>query len=304
MFKSLKNKRAQKKLEELFRYKSMAMALNYQQLALSSDRSGVGNKKSHDIVVSLTSYPARINEVFLTIESLFQQSLRADRVVLWLSEKNFPSLYGDLPEALLNQQERGLEIEFVAEDFGPYKKIIYSLEKYPDSLIVTVDDDILYPVDTIDQLYRSYLKEPNVIHCHRAHRMKLTDNDELLPYSEWDMSVQAEEPSLNIFPTGNGGILYFPGCFDCDVLKRDLFLSLAENADDVWLKAMTLKNNVACKPVNDIRHWKSKLLMIEGSQLDSLTKINKSKSDGNDYKIRAVFDHYKLWSNLKGSHGK
>lgn len=299
MLKKFKQKRAKRKQEVLYKIQSMQYAVQLQNLTLHSDTPGVGNNKTDSIVVSLTSFPARINDVYLTIESLFQQSLKADRVILWLSKENFPQQLDDLPETLLKQQARGLEIKFVEGDLGPYKKIIYALQQMPDSLIITFDDDILYPLDSIDLLYRAYRKEPGVIHCHRGHRVTYDNAGNILPYNQWEMGLKQSDASYDVFPTGNGGVLYFPGALSEEVFDEATFQALAPNADDVWLKAMALKKRTPCKVVAHTKHWRARLLMIEGSQEVALIKSNKCKQEGNDPKIQRVFNHFHLWQQLK-----
>lgn len=292
-------KRALKVTQENAAYKSSIYAEYFRHLALTSDTHGVDKlAKPHEIVVSLTSYPARINDVALTIESLFQQSLKANRIVLWLSRDNFPDQYESLPNILRKQCDRGLEVVFVEGDIGCYKKIIYAIERFTDSLILTVDDDVLYPVDLIDRLYRDYLSEPDVVHCHRGHLMRFNYFGRIKPYTSWPKSVQTPEACLNIFPTGMGGVLYFPGCFHPDVTDIDLFMKLAPSADDVWLKAMTLLQSVKCKVSHNDRPWKTRFLTIQGSQGRALKSINRSKGTGNDSKIRSVLTHYGLWDEL------
>jgi hypothetical protein len=219
--------------------------------------------------------------VYLTIESIFQQSVKADKVVLCIAKDDFAE--EDLPALLKLQMRRGLEIEFCEKDLGPHTKYFYTLQKYPDDLVVTVDDDILYPVDMLDQLYRAYLKEPNYIHCHRAHRMIKTAEGSLEEYRKWPKGVQSGQASLDLFPTGVGGVLYFPGALDSDVFNQDKLLSLSPKADDVWLKAMSLKKNVYCKAIMDDRSWSERFLVINGSQVTCLKRFN--KKGGNDKQI-------------------
>lgn len=266
------------------------------QSALRRDSAGIGNNKPHSIVVSLTSYDKRINDVYLCIESLFQQTIKADKVVLWLSRKNFPT--GDLPEILRLQQEYGLQIEFRDEDLGPYKKIIYALQSYPDSLIITVDDDILYPPDMIDQLYRAYLASPGIVYAHRAYRMVVDQHGRISPYDKWQSAGNEGIASALVFPTGVAGVLYSPGVFDEAVLDQDTFMRLCPNADDIWFKAMTLKKGIRSMRVVDSRIWRDRFLTIEGSQSHSLKRLNWRKDTGNDVKLKAVFDHYDLYDRL------
>ena len=271
---------------------SLLLSTTLEGYALNSRDSGVNTGNEQGITVSLTTIRERINDIHLTIESLFQQSVKARRIVLWLPSDKFT--INDIPAVLKKQEARGLEIAFCKEDIGPYTKFYYCLQKYPDSLIATVDDDLIYPLDLLDQLYRGYCKNPNIIYCHRAHRILLDHKKNILPYKQWDWSIKDAVPDLRVFPTGVGGVLYFPGCFDDDILNKDRFLSLSPNQDDVWLKAMSLKKGVLCQHVDDIRNWKSRFIQVSNSQAVKLKRHNKSKKDGNDSKIAAVFGAYGL----------
>ena len=53
-----------------------------------------------DIIISLTTFPARISTLWLTIYSLFRQTLMPKKIVLWLSSLQFPNGLEDLPKKL------------------------------------------------------------------------------------------------------------------------------------------------------------------------------------------------------------
>lgn len=274
--------------------KAMHAELHYQHRALTETHVGIGNQIEHNLVVSLTSFSQRIDSAYLVIETLFNQTLRADRIVLWLAEEEFPRREADLPLALVSQCTRGLEIRYT-RDLGPYKKIIPALAAYPGSLIVTVDDDILYPVDMLEKLYRSYLANPNAIHSNRVHQMKFAGQRKLAPYRTWNRPTQQDLCDLTIFPTGVAGVLYFPGCFHEDVSDETLFMNLSPAADDIWLKAMSLMQNVKCQSTVDYRDWQTQFLPIQGSNARALKTLNKAAVGGNDDKLQAVFDYYDCW---------
>lgn len=292
-------KKAKKQARAVAFYKAIITSDRLQTQTIHSTTSGIGNRAAHTITVSLTTFGKRINDVYLTIESIMQQSLAADQIILNIAADEFTP--EALPATLKKQQARGLTIHFVERDLGPYTKYFYTLRDNPDSLIITVDDDQIYPVDMIDQLYRAYQHEPNIIHCLRAHKIRHNDQGELLPYRRWDWSTTDSTPSSLIFPTGIGGVLYFPGCFDEDVLNSEQFLALCPGADDVWLKAMSLKKGILCKKIADIRPFESQVLTIEGSQLLSLIRSNKSAVSGNDAKIKATFTHHDIYPLLENS---
>lgn len=265
----------------------------YREKAIESKVPGVSSNAPEQITISLTSYGPRIENVYLTIESLMQQSLKADRIVLCLAKSEFSER--DLPTTLKNQRERGLEILFCAENIGPYTKFFYTMQKYPDDIIITVDDDFIYPIDTVDSLYRAYLKEPQVIHCNRAHQMLMAKPGQLQPYQKWNFDKAPEKATLCTFPTGVGGVLYFPGSLDEAVFDKETFLKLAPNSDDVWLKAMSLRKLVKCRRVQSLSVFTQKAVSIPGSQVVSLKRSNKNKKTGNDLAISNVFGKYNLY---------
>lgn len=292
-----KKEKALKKQARILANSKLPVISNHLQgNAINCKTLGVKNDKTHEIIVSLTTFGHRINDVYITIESLMQQSLKADKIILNISKKDFN--LSSIPSILKKQCERGLHINFINEDLGPYTKFFYTLKEFPNSLIITVDDDQIYPMDLIDQLYNAHLIEPNVIHCHRAHKIKFNKKNELLPYRKWDWNTQENQASKLIFPTGIGGVIYFPGCFDENILNKQEFLELCPGADDIWLKAMSLKNDVLCKKIPDPRPFASRFLTIENSQINSLISNNKIPKVGNDKKIHDVFFRYDLLNKL------
>lgn len=298
MIKKIRQEKRQKNaLAEAIDRRVEALTQRFESDALFRRDRGVASSGGRELVVSLTSFSKRIHDVYLTIESLLQQSHQPDRIVLWLSAEEFSD--ADIPAILRRQCERGLEIEFVEEDLGPYTKFFYALKKYPDALLLTVDDDILYPQDMVDQLYKAHLRAPDQIHCTRGHRIRLDEKGELLPYKQWWRRNDDRDSSLMIFPTGVGGVLYFPGCFADSIDDVEAFRRLAPNADDVWLKAMSLKAGTVCTMLEGRGVWMQRFPVIAGSQEVSLKRRNKSKRSGNDEQIKAVFNAYDLMPVLR-----
>ncbi|BBA48039.1 hypothetical protein BBJK_01506 [Bifidobacterium bifidum LMG 13195] len=68
-------------------------------------------KRRHpQIIVSMTSYPARINTVHLAIRSLLAQKVLPDKIVLWLCKSDFPNRETDLPQTLRDVLWHDVEI--------------------------------------------------------------------------------------------------------------------------------------------------------------------------------------------------
>jgi len=203
------------------------------------DYSGVNIiKRETPIIVSLTSYKERFNDLELSIYTLLTQAIKPDRIILWLSDNLKMS---DLPYSITKYVKNGLEIRFV-EDIGSYTKIIYALKEFPDSIIVTADDDIIYPSNWLEFLYHSYIANPKDIQVHRAHRIKYKNN-KICSYETWDKHIKEESARFDNFLTGVGGVMYPPNCFRQEVFRKDIYLKYAPAADDIWLWFMALISN-------------------------------------------------------------
>ena len=196
-------------------------------------------KRDVPVIVSLTSYSERFQDLEISLYSLLNQKLKPDRIILWLDKNHYD--ISTLPYEITRYIKNGLEIRFV-EDLRSYTKFFYALKEFTNSVIVTADDDIYYPQDWLSKLYYSYISNPEDIHCHRAHRV-IYVNGEFAPYLSWPKHVKEESARYDNFLTGVGGVLYPPNCFNNEVFRKDIFLKYAPTADDIWLWVMALVNN-------------------------------------------------------------
>lgn len=246
---------------------------------------------STELIVSLTSYDKRIHDVHLVIESIAQQTIKPNRLILWLDENEFT--LNSIPLILHKQIARGLEVRF-CPNYRSYKKLIPALKEFPKANIITIDDDILYPHDMVEILFREHTLCPNYIIGHRAHKMKF-ENGTLVPYSQWENESLDCTPSDLIFITTGGGTLFPAKCFVNEVFNSSVFMSICPDADDIWFKSMSLISNVKCKKVSDCRDFFSRFLLLQDSQDIALKHIN---LEGNDKQIKAVFEKYNLYRKL------
>lgn len=237
-----------------------------------SNKKEIDKRKNVNVIVSLTSFPARINTVYLTIDTILNQSIVPKKVILWLADSQFPNRENDLPINLLNLKKKGLIIDW-CEDIRSYKKLIPTLQQYPEDIIVTADDDVYYDPAWLERLYNAYQKyhtSGNYIYCHRVTKFFSVEN-------EWH--IISASKSVYPYPTylhkltGVGGVLYPPHSLDADVLRKDLFMNMAPTNDDIWFWCMAIKNNYRIMQIeNNIPVPK----IIEGSQTVALTKVNDS----------------------------
>lgn len=262
---------------------------------LHDTESGITTSKytCHDIIVSLTSYGKRIHEVALTIESLMQQTMKPNRIVLWLDKTNKPQ---QLPLSLLRQQKRGLEICY-CEDIRSYKKLIPQMLQTPEDAIITADDDILYDYDVLEHLIKAYLEVPNSIHCCRVHKIGLDDSGELIPYNQWESRCSELGANKRYFLTSGGGVLFPPDSLDSEVFNQEVFMSICPDADDVWFTAMALKKGT---PISKVftRNMHGEDYMENHQVLEEGLYYKNVMQNGNDHQLQAVFSKYSLYDKL------
>lgn len=75
-------------------------------LALSNSNVGISDGKIIDesLIVSLTTYSKRIHEVYLVIESIMQQTILPNKIILWLDETEFN--YETIPSILKKANQK------------------------------------------------------------------------------------------------------------------------------------------------------------------------------------------------------
>lgn len=229
------------------------------------------------IVVSLTSFPQRINIVVKTIKTLLTQTKKPDVVLLWLAPEQFPNGEADLPQELLDLKQYGLTIDWY-KDIRSYKKIIPTIKKYPDSVIITTDDDIYYAPNTVETLYNSYLEHKNEVQAHRCDWLKLDEDENSATAIKWEktrelyLDKHRGQASYHNRLTGYGAVLYPPNCFYKDVCDEELIKNTIPTHDDVWLWAMTILNGYKTRLV---KGYSESINYVEDSQQYGLCKINK-----------------------------
>lgn len=261
----------------------------YFLLTRKDKRFSLQTKNSNEsIVVSLTSFPTRIGKVWLVIETILRQSTRPDKLILWLSTDQFSSL-DELPKLLLAQQERGLEIRLENGNLLSHKKYFYTRRDFPDEMMITFDDDIFYPSNTVKELLEGHKTFPLAVIARYGYRINAVEN-EIAPYETWEPGFLQESPDILTFFGSGGGTLFPANSLPDVTLNQDIFMKLCKYADDIWL-------NTVCR-LNERKVWR-----IQSIQRSLLPVVNKNKAslytknlgeNLNDKQLRNVRDHFIL----------
>lgn len=244
-------------------------------------------KRETQFIVSLTSFPARINDIWICIESLLRQTVQPDAIILWLAESQFPDKR--IPETLEKLKSRGLTVRF-CDDLRSHKKYYSAMKEYPNDCIITFDDDLYYDANVIKRVVDLYSQYPDCICTNRAHEIVLKEGL-VVPYKNWNHNVVTiVKPSNTLLATGGAGTLYPPNLLSHHVFDTELIKSLCFHADDVWLKLMATVNGT--KVVTHSQYNKD-FLTISSSQNEKLVSQNVFDG-GNDIQFQKVCQYFSL----------
>ena len=255
--------------------------------AVTKPKNGLNHQqRKEQVIISLTSFPARLHLVHYCIRALLQQTYKPDKILLWLTEEECKGIA--IPQKLDELKEFGLEIRYAKENLRPHNKLYHTMKAYPNAIIITVDDDIIYDSHLVERLINAHEVHPTCVCCNMAHEIILKDESPDL-YDNWNGGAIGKNGISNYFVAlGVCGVLYHANCFDDEYFDVSLIKDLALSADDLWLKVTELRLGV---PVYKISPHCKIPFIIGGSQKMTLGKVNNGQKK-NDAIMKKLCEHY------------
>lgn len=111
------------------------------------------------VIVSMTSWKKRINNAHKPIEILINNTYKPDKIILNLAIEEFPKKDLELPKSILRLFKfNNFEIFWVYKNNNVFKKLIPTINRFKNDLIITIDDDIIYPFDLIENILKNFIK--------------------------------------------------------------------------------------------------------------------------------------------------
>lgn len=163
------------------------------------------------VVVSLSTIPTRIPYLHRIIKQLQNQTYPIDKIYL-----NLP-YYSNREKCKYPPLPKDLDLKNVqvvrCKDYGPITKLypILKYENHPDTIIITVDDDISYIPTRVETLVKWCKKYPT---CAFAATGYIIDN-----WYNYIGRINRPENSIPVSVIeGYSGCAYRRKFFDCDLL--------------------------------------------------------------------------------------
>lgn len=244
----------------------------------------ISQNKSEELIVSFTSFPARINDVWQVVECMKRQTLLPQKIILWLSKEQFPNKKS-VPQELWDRVDDLFLIRFVEGNIRSHKKYYYASKEYPDKLLFLIDDDIYYDTDILNRSMREYMRhDKKCVVCNYGYQIKYSENRSL-PYSEWEI-IEGSKKGKDLFFGSGGGTLFRPCDLYEDLTNIELALKLTPIADDIWLNTMVLKSGLI-----KVLLPHGPILTIDIKDNITLSSVNNGLGK-NEEQIQAVKQYY------------
>jgi len=237
------------------------------------------------IYISITTIPARIKDLYKTVDSFLKQSKKPDKIFI-----NIPLKYKRFKEIVEDEQIPKFNNQIVeitrCEDFGPGTKLLGSLNKIKkNSLLILADDDHFYEDYMIEKFYQYYSKAPENAYSFYVHSLK-----------NFGVGQGADGFAIN------SNFLDGIEKFYADVVKKnnDLFIH-----DDLWtsfflfyikkVKILSLRSQLKKKSDNTLKliykkHFKDEGLIstYDKNINEAVKKRDQIASKSVDYMIKKV----------------
>ena len=145
----------------------------------------------------------------------------------------------------IRDYESQQKVRIIVSDVNlrPHLKYYHTMLEYPNSPIITIDDDQKYPAELFMQLYHKWQQHKNCVIANRCHLITYQDGRPL-KYSQWEKEYKKiTYPSDRLFATGVGGVLYPPGIFsknDFNIDEMQKYIT----TDDIYLKMLEMRKNI------------------------------------------------------------
>ena len=203
-----------------------------------------------DCIVSLTSHTkSRLEQLpkFL-FNSLLKYNKTNFKVVLTLYKDDIQYITKDLQSLIDNNL---IELIVAEENLKSHLKYFYVMQKYKNLPIITIDDDIIYPVKMFEYMLEEHRKNPNVVLCRSCQQFTYTNN-EINNTKQWLWNPINDIAHIN-HAEGYAGILYPPNCLN---ISNDLIPEIYDTimSDDIYLSILEIRNRVKVYYLPKMRH--------------------------------------------------
>lgn len=248
--------------------------------------SATGEIPEHDFIISLTSKADRTNILPISLESLINQDVPAKKIVLYLSEINFPGR--SLPDHLSSYLENHpiVEVRWEKDDIKSYKKLLAVYRDYKDMDVITADDDIRYPHGWTKALLLGHMNNPGCLVGTYYHMMNV--RGDLILHGSRNLTNVKKSDYVKL---GTGAGIYFPaGLLECPELgDSDMFMRYAPTHDEMWVWFIAFMLGIRSVCIGFFPSFSNMCSNIIRNKSDNLSSHNSVRKSNNYLYLMSLY---------------
>jgi len=199
--------------------------------------------KNDKIIVNFTTWAKRDMYVPFLLKYFKNQTLYPDEIICWLSEDEY---HGIIPQSIQYCLDNSLltKVEFVKGNIYGHKR--YETFKYNlDAYNILIDDDIYYPIDYVESLYKACKKYPEYVICYYSRH-------EIYKYNGTRSFTDADKDASFGNRYFSGLAAFSPYLFPIESFKySNLRDKYCKKCDDSWINGWLFKKNIKIMAINN-----------------------------------------------------
>ena len=195
----------------------------------------------------MTTIPCRQKRLEENLESILNQSYRFDKLVINIDDNLTEEDYAWYNK--LKERDVRMEINVCDHKWRSCNKLLPTIKKYPDAVVITVDDDIYYPKDCILYMVEEYYKS-NCIVCQEMHPVLIRDGKFAGYVDDFDVKIGLKCYGKYL----SNCCLFPPHIFEgTDLFDYDKMMECVGGThDELWFWVNSLINGIKAVNLNYI----------------------------------------------------
>jgi hypothetical protein len=248
------------------------------------------------VIISMTTVPCRFKRLNDNISSILNQSFKFDKLIINVDDnltKDEYVLYNNIKKL-----DKRIKINKSESKWRSCNKLLPTLKLFPEDIIITLDDDIFYPIDSIKTLVEQYEKTPDCIIAHEINPIIINNVEPRVNYiNGYDIKLKQKEFGKYL----SNCCLFPPHVFDnTDLYDYDKMMYCTNGThDELWFWVNSTINNVRCVGLNYVRSFAPEMLEQYREDEYALSHINSNMETINKYMLN-INELYgdKLFNNI------
>ena len=192
-------------------------------------------------IISITSWPPRYQTAHMVFQNIIRQAKAAKlmehiHLILVLSEEEACDVRfrQDACDLIRRMEKLNVEVIYDKGNIRSHKKLIPTIEKYPGSPILVVDDDNIQSDGWLQTFFEDHNAHPEDIIYGQSNALVSVQDGRII--EQHMPNTRPGEVTVNAKPAnGASGTLYPPHTFtDPRFFDRDLMMELSPSSDETW----------------------------------------------------------------------